>query len=199
MPDVRVLIVDDHAMVRSGLRMGLEGEEGIEIVGEAANGTQAITHCEQLNPDVVLMDLRMPQMNGVEATRAIHERWPDIRIVILTSFTEPDMVQEAMHAGAVGFLLKDSSLDELCTSISAAAEGRSTISADTLRILVDTTAGSLESILGLTELERSALESLFQGNRGEVVAESLGMQSSELDDLVTNILAKLSASRNNNH
>jgi NarL family two-component system response regulator LiaR len=189
----RVVIADDHAMVRSGLRMGLEGYADVEVVGEAGNGVDAIRMCETLRPDVILMDLRMPKMSGVAATHFIHQTMPYIRIVILTSFTEPDLVQEAMKAGAVGFLLKDASLDDLAAAVSAAYHGQSTVSADTLRTLVDATAGSIDEIKGLTETERHILELLYQGQPSTEIITRLQITSPDLDANVNSILSKLSA------
>ncbi|MCE5260330.1 MAG: response regulator transcription factor [Chloroflexi bacterium] len=190
----RVIVVDDHAMVRSGLIMALEGYADVQVVGEAGNGVDAVHLCEVLKPDVVLMDLRMPRMDGVSATRFIHQTMPNIRIVILTSFTEPDLVQEAMAAGAVGFLLKDASLDDLASAVHAAYEGKSTVSPDTLRALVDATAGTVECIVGLTDAERRVLELLFQGVKGPEITERMQISTADLDVYINSILSKLSAS-----
>jgi len=193
----RVVVADDHVMVRSGLVLALEGYADVEVVGEAGNGVDAVHLCEKLKPDVVLMDLRMPKMDGVSATRFIHQTMPEIRIVILTSFTDPELVQEAMAAGAVGFLLKDASLDDLAAAVHAAYEGKSTVSPDTLRALVEATTGSIDHIAGLTETERRVLELLFQGSNGTEIIERMQMSKDDLDACVNSILSKLSASSHN--
>lgn len=193
----RVVVADDHVMVRSGLVLALEGYADVEVVGEAGNGVEAVHLCEKLKPDVVLMDLRMPKMDGVSATRFIHQTMPEIRIVILTSFTDPELVQEAMAAGAVGFLLKDASLDDLAAAVHAAYEGKSTVSPDTLRTLVEATTGSIDHIAGLTETERRVLELLFQGSSGTEIIERMQMSKDDLDACVNSILSKLSASSHN--
>ncbi len=193
----RVVVADDHVMVRSGLVLALEGYADVEVVGEAGNGVDAVHLCEKLKPDVVLMDLRMPKMDGVSATRFIHQTMPEIRIVILTSFTDPELVQEAMAAGAVGFLLKDASLDDLAAAVHAAYEGKSTVSPDTLRALVEATTGSIDHIAGLTETERRVLELLFQGSNGTEIIERMQISKDDLDACVNSILSKLSASSHN--
>ena len=193
----RVVVADDHVMVRSGLVLALEGYADVEVVGEAGNGVDAVHLCEKLKPDVVLMDLRMPKMDGVSATRFIHQTMPEIRIVILTSFTDPELVQEAMAAGAVGFLLKDASLDDLAAAVHAAYEGKSTVSPDTLRALVEATTGSIDHIAGLTETERRVLELLFQGSNGTEIIERMQMSKDDLDACVNSILSRLSASSHN--
>ncbi|MHB9033839.1 MAG: response regulator [Anaerolineae bacterium] len=190
----RIVIADDHAMVRSGLIMGLEGYPDLEVVGEAGNGVDAVHLCETLRPDVVLMDLRMPRMDGVSATRFIHQTMPGIRIVILTSFTEPDLVQDAMRAGAVGFLLKDASLDDLAAAVKAAYLGHSSVSADTLRALIEGSVGSVDAIRNISPVEHQILDLLFQGLTSPDILNRLDISSAELDGCVNTILEKLSAS-----
>jgi len=121
---IRVMVVDDHPMVRSGLKALLSAYDDLEFAGEAGNGAEAIRLCDRLNPDVVLMDLVMPEMDGAAATRAIRQKHPQIKVVVLTSFKEDELVQGALQAGAIGYLLKNVSADELARAIRAAYAGR---------------------------------------------------------------------------
>jgi two-component system, NarL family, response regulator LiaR len=132
---IKVIIADDHAAVRSGLGAFIMAFDDLECLGEASNGQEAIDLCEKTNPDVVLMDLMMPVMNGVTATRIMHERWPQLHIIALTSFKEKELVEGALKAGAISYLLKDVSAEELATAIREAMAGQSKISADAARIL----------------------------------------------------------------
>lgn len=192
---VRVLIADDHAMVRSGLVMGLEGYDDIEVVGEAVNGIDAVRKSTELCPDVVLMDMRMPLLGGAEATRAIMASVPKARVLILTSFSEPELVREAMRAGAVGFILKDANLDELAEAVRAAARGESTISAATLRALMESSAAPRSYLSGLDLAERQVLELLLKGLPSAEIRERLGISASDLDMRIAGIISWLGAEK----
>jgi len=133
---IRVLIVDDHAMVRKGLITFLKNEPALELVGEARDGREAIEACEQLKPDVILMDLVMPELGGVAATRTIHQRWPAVQVLALTSFQEKELVQDALQAGAIGYLLKNVTGDELYQAICRAYTGRPTLAPEALQALI---------------------------------------------------------------
>src|SRR5919206_2216753 len=132
----RVMIVDDHAMVRSGLAAFLSVADDFELVGQAENGMQALRLCAEAQPDVVLMDLVMPGMDGVATTRAIHERFPNIRVIALTSFPEDRLVQDVLEAGGLSYLLKNVGADELARAIRAARDGRSTLAPEAARVLI---------------------------------------------------------------
>ena len=132
---VRVIIVDDHSIVRRGLGAILTTDEQINLIGEAEDGQEAIELCEQVQPDVVLMDLVMPRMDGIEATRAIHQRWPHIHVLVLTSFTEKEMIQGALDAGAHGYLLKNVKGRELVEGILQVYEGGQTIAKEARKTL----------------------------------------------------------------
>jgi len=148
---IRVVVVDDHDMVRRGLATFLKAKVDLELVGEAANGEEALRVCEQTQPDVVLMDMVMPRMDGREATRAIRQRWPRMQVIALTSFKDREQVQGALQAGAIGYLLKNISTDELADAIRAAKAGRLTLSSEAAQVLA--AAGKLE------QLEQAVLDS----------------------------------------
>ena len=150
---IRVLLVDDHQVVRSGLRAFLSVFEEFEFVGEAANGREALLLCPQVKPDVVLMDLLMPEMNGAEATREIRRQCPHVQVVVLTSFREETLVEEALKAGAIGYLLKDVTADELAEAIHAAVEGKPTLAPEATQALIHASMKPSESLPELTERE----------------------------------------------
>ena len=132
---IRVMLVDDHAVVRGGLSAFLKVHDDLEMVGQAADGTEALQVCQQVQPDVILMDLMMPGMDGAQATRLIRDRCPEVRVIILTSFKEKDLIQEALEAGAIGYLLKNASADDLAEAIRAAHAGRSTLAPEVSQVL----------------------------------------------------------------
>lgn len=192
---VRVLIVDDHAMVRKGLAAFLLVKMDLELAGEASNGEEALHLCEQLQPDVILMDLKMPKLDGVTATRAIKNRYPHIQVIALTSFQEKELVQEAIRAGATSYLLKNVSADDLAEAIRAASAGRSILDPQALQALIDA-AGPAGPGLGhdLTPREREVLALLVQGLTNPDMAARLMISRATIKAHVSSILAKLGAS-----
>lgn len=191
---IRVIAVDDHQVVRGGIRYALLDEDGIEFVGEAHDGAAAVRLCEQVQPDVVLMDLMMPGMDGVETTRALRERCPDVQILVLTSFHDEDLVPRAMQAGAVGYLLKGVSNRELVEAIHAAHAGKSILAKEAMTALVQAAAPAPKLGDDLNEREREVLALLSQGLSNKEIAERLFLSVATIKYHVRLLLSKLGAS-----
>ncbi len=189
-PKIKVMIVDDHAVVRSGLRAFLSAIPDLELVGEAGGGDEAVVRCGLLKPDVVLMDLMMPGTNGVAATRLIREKHPQVHVLALTSFEEDNLVQEALQAGAVGYLMKTLSAHELANAIRSAHKGKMTLSPEAAEALVRVSAES-PSANELTEREREVLKLMVDGLENPEIASALVISLSTVKYHISNILAKL--------
>jgi two-component system, NarL family, response regulator LiaR len=187
---IRVLIVDDHKVVRQGLRLFLRVDPNIEIVGEAGNGAQAVELARQLAPDVVLMDILMPVMDGIEATAAIRKERPEIEVLGLTSILEDSAVVEIMRAGAIGYLLKDLDGDDLCRAIRAAAAGQVQLAPKAFARLMRELRPP-EQIEVLTEREQDVLRLLGQGQSNKQIARSLHLREETVKTHVSKILHKL--------
>lgn len=188
---IRVMIVDDHAVVRSGLSAFLMVYPDLEMVGEAESGEEAVARTGLLQPDVILMDLLMPGMDGVATTRAIKQKYPAIQVVALTSFKEENMVQGALQAGAMGYLLKNVSATELSSAIRSAYARRMTLSSEAAQVLVQATTQTVPASDDLTEREREVLALMADGlNNGEI-AEKLVVSPSTVKFHIANIFNKL--------
>ncbi|ANC71321.1 response regulator [Deinococcus radiodurans] len=189
-PTVRVLLVDDHAVVRQGLRLFLGLDEGIEVVGEAANGEEALQEAERLRPEVVVMDLMMPVMDGITATRELRRRLPDTEVIALTSTLEENKVNGAIEAGAISYMLKDASSDTLADAIHAAARGEVRLHPEAARRLVRDFR-SPEMRESLTPKETAVLQLLARGQSNKDIAAEQGVSEATVKTHVSRLLSKL--------
>jgi len=190
---IRVLIADDHAVLREGLRSFLELQDGIEIVGDAADGAEAVELAEKLRPAVVLMDLVMPKLDGVEAMRELRERVPETRVIILTSYIDDDRLLPAIRAGAAGYLLKNAEPQELARAIRAADAGEALIDPSVAARLVERLAedDSRDDYESLTAREREVLELIGRGFSNKRIALELDIAEKTVKTHVSNLLGKL--------
>jgi len=191
---IRVVIVDDHTMVRRGLSLFLKSFEDLLLAGEADNGEAAIGLCAQLNPDIVLMDMKMPGMDGVTATHQIHKQFPAIQVIALTSFKDSNLIQNALQAGAIGYLLKNISADDLAHAIRSAYEGHSIISPDAAEVLIQASNDPARPGSDLTERERAVLTLMVEGLTNSQIAVKLVVSPSTVKSHVSNILSKMNVS-----
>lgn len=188
---IRVMLVDDHNVVRSGLATFLKAYDDLKLVGEARNGLEAVKLCRKEAPDVILMDLMMPEMDGIAATRAILEDCPDIKIIAMTSFEEEELVQGVLAAGAIGYLLKNVTSDELAKAIRDAVSGRPTLSPEAARALIKATRPTKQPLCDLTEREREVLNLVVQGHSNQQIADAMVISLSTVKAHISNIISKL--------
>jgi NarL family two-component system response regulator LiaR len=191
---IRVLLVDDHTMVRRGLATFLKIYDDLALAGEAADGKEALDLCEKTKPDVVLMDLVMPGMDGVAATRAIRARFPDVQVLALTSFKENERIRNVLEAGAIGYLLKDITADDLADAIRLAHLGRSTLAPEAAQSMVEAATQPPAPGLDLTDRERVVLALVVEGLNNTQIAARLFVSPSTIKSHVSNILSKLGVS-----
>jgi NarL family two-component system response regulator LiaR len=191
---IQVMIVDDHNVVRSGLATFLRAYDNLDLLGEARNGAEAVNLCRQKTPDVILMDLMMPEMDGIAATRAILQEHPDIKIIAMTSFEEEELVQGVLAAGAISYLLKNVTADELAKAIREAASGRSTLSPEAARALIHAALPPKQPLFDLTEREREVLNLVVQGNSNQQIADVLVISLATVKAHISSILSKLQVS-----
>jgi DNA-binding NarL/FixJ family response regulator len=202
---IRVLLVDDQMLIRQGIRMLLGTESGIEVAGEAGNGREALDLVASLHPDVVLMDIRMPEMDGVSATHEIHNRWPEIGVIILTTFDDEEYIFEGLKAGARGYLLKDISSEDMAAAVRVVAAGGALIQPSITRKVLSeftrlaapqppaATQPAWETALAetLTDRELEVLRAISRGLSNREIAESLVITEGTVKNHVSNLIAKL--------
>jgi len=188
---IRVMLVDDHEMVRKGLTTFLKVFKDLQLVGEAESGATAIRLCSEILPDVVLMDMVMPDMDGADATRAICQQYPQVRVIALTSFKEADLVKNALEAGAIGYLLKDVSAVDLVKAIRAAHAGHATLAPEAAQTLVETANQPPEPGLDLTQREHEVLALMVEGLINTKIAARLNVSPFTIKSHISNILFKL--------
>lgn len=190
---IKVVVVDDHALVRSGLAQLINGADGMSVIGEASDGEAATGVVRETGPDVVLMDLSMPGMDGVSATQHIHASCPDVAVVVLTSFVERDRVAAAIRAGAVGYLLKDCEPAEVVAGIRAAARGESPLDPKAARVLIDGSAAR-SSEPDLTDREREVLALLAGGLANKQIGRRLGITERTVKAHLTRVYSAIGVS-----
>lgn len=193
---VRVLIVDDHLIVREGLRLILETEAGFELVGEASDGVEAIELASELHPDVILMDLRMPRMDGLTAIEHLRDEQPQMAIVILTTYKENDLMRRGLKLGAQGYLLKDTDRVTLFNTIRAAARGETLLQPEIMEQLLSPvkstpTVSTSKGKMGLTDRELQVLATVAQGERNKEIAYHLGITERTVKAHLSSIYSKL--------
>jgi len=189
---IRILIADDHEVVRDGLRLILETEEDFEVVGEAGDGAVAVQLAEQLQPDVILMDLRMPGMDGLQAIEKIHSSWPKIAVVILTTYNEDDLMIRGLRAGARGYLLKDTNRQTLFNSLRAAARGEALFLPEVIaRVLNQPSVEKRSGSSVLTERELEVLRAASRGERSKEIALHLSISERTVKAHLDSVYNKL--------
>lgn len=190
---IKVLVVDDHPVVRDGLKNMFMVFDDLELIGEAESGDEALAFCQQHTPDVILMDILMPGMNGIQATRAILGQHPQVKIIVLTSYPKDDLVQESLEAGAIGYMLKNAQIDDLADSIRAAISGQPTLSPEATQALIRVKTGPLTPGRNLSPRERDVLSLIAQGLNNDEIAERLVISPATARHHVSACLQKLGA------
>jgi NarL family two-component system response regulator LiaR len=190
---IRVMTVDDHEILRGGVRFLLLAFDDIELVAEAHSGEEALRLCEQVQPDVILMDMMMPGMDGVETTKAIRERYPYVQVLVLTSFHDSELVRRAMQAGAIGYLLKGVSMDELAEAIRSSHAGRPSLAAEAVQALVQPLKTLPKLGYDLSDREQEVLALLAEGLSNADIADRLTISVAAVKYHVSSILSKLGA------
>jgi NarL family two-component system response regulator LiaR len=191
---IKVMLVDDHNVVRSGFATFLKAYDDLELVGEAKNGLEAVNLCRIKKPDVILMDLMMPDMDGITATKNILADYPDMKIIAMTSFEEEELVHGVLKAGALSYLLKNVTADELAKAIRDAVSGRSTLSPEAARVLIQATRPTSQPWDILTEREREVLNLVVQGHNNQQIADIMVISLATVKAHISSILSKLQLS-----
>jgi DNA-binding NarL/FixJ family response regulator len=187
---IRVLIADDHGIVRDGLAGVIAAQTDLEVVGSVENGSEAVESCRSLAPDVVLMDLEMPVLDGIEATRVIREEHPETAVLVLTSFSDARRITAALGVGAAGYLLKDASADDVIRGIRAAAEGGAPLDPKAARLLLEA-RDAPDPLEGISPREREVFALLLDGLPNKLIAHRLGISEKTVKTHLTNIFREI--------
>jgi NarL family two-component system response regulator LiaR len=190
---IKVMIVDDHPIVRNGLKAMLLAIDDMELAGEAGSGTETLTLCRESVPDVILMDMVMPGMDGLETTRLVLDQYPDAKIIIVTSFSKEEMVQDALEAGATGYLLKNASVDTLTEAIRSAFADQPTLAPEATKALIKVKTGPMKLGRDLTARERQVLALVVEGMGNDEIADRLVISSNTVKNHVRACMSKLGA------
>lgn len=188
---INILIADDHLVIRSGIKAVLMAYGDINLVGEASNGQEAIDMCEKYKPDVVLMDLLMPVIDGIEATASIIKNWPNIKVIILSSFKDSDLIQNSLKAGAISYMLKNASAEEIVSAIRDANSGKSMLSSEIAQVFVSEIKKPHAIKYNLTRREKEILALMAEGLSNKEIAKRLVVSTYTVKFHVSNILNKL--------
>ena len=188
---IRIIVADDHLTMRQGLEYYLETVDDVELVGQASNGEEVVDLCAAAKPDIILMDLDMPKMDGIAATQAIHSAYPEIKVIALTSYNDIDRVQSALNAGAVGYLLKTTSLDDVANAIRAVHKGKMMLSSEATAALVESVKQPPKDAYNLTQRELEVLAHLVEGRTNVEIAEALSLSPFTVKAYVSGLLSKL--------
>jgi len=191
--NIRILIADDHSITRSGIKTLISVYDDLTLVGEAANGAEAITMCDEVSPDVILMDINMPVIDGIEATVKIREKYPNIKIIALTSYVDKKLVTSILKAGAISYIIKNISPDELVKTIRDAYLGKTTFSSEASKVVVEELTNPSQERFNLTGKEHEVLKLLSKGSSNEDIAKELFISSHTVKFHISNILNKLGA------
>ena len=192
---IKVMVVDDHPLVRHGIKTVLEAYDDILMVAEAENGKEAIEMCEKYRPDVVLMDMIMPILDGAEATSHLINRWPDIKVIALTSFNDRDLIKKSLEAGAINYILKNISGAKLVKTIKDAYSGKSALSPYAIKVLLSELRETANEKIKLTKREKEILALIVEGLSNKGIAKRLFLSNSTVQFHVSNILSKLGVSK----
>lgn len=190
---IRVVIADDHGVVRDGLAGVIAAQPDLDVVAAVENGAQAVESCRSSAPDVVLMDLEMPVLDGIEATRIIREEWPETAVLVLTSFSDVRRITAALNVGAAGYLLKDSSADDVVRGIRAAAAGGAPLDPHAARLLLEA-KDAPDPLAGISPREREVFALLLDGLPNKVIAQRLGISEKTVKTHLTNIFRRIDVS-----